>query len=153
MAIIKPTALTLIATVLSTEMNGLLNGSTSNVGPTIDLTSTNRYSKYLLEWDNSNTFGGSPSSGGAIIVYRVLALDGTNFSLASSSILASDNNRIATLLLAAVTNAGQKVPSPGIDGTIMVPAICKFGIRNLSGQSLPGTGNVLRLYGYNIESV
>ena len=152
MAIIKQTTLTSIGTILSTEMNSIANAGLSNAGSTIDLRTTNRYTSYTVRWTNSNTFGSPPSSGGAIVLYALPSTDGTNFPLGSSSVLPSDNFRIATFLLSTVTTAGQLITVPDIPGTVLLPLQTRFMIRNLSGQTLPSSGNTIELFGINIES-
>lgn len=137
---------TSVATLASTELNSLANGSAA-LGAEYD-NGTNLYlwGLFLL----SVTFGSNPTEGNLVNAYLVPAIDGTNYAYAptGASPFVSPTMYIGGFAVDNVTSA-QRIPL-GIDGVvykpIMLPA-CKFKILllNNSGQAFPSSGSTLTM--------
>lgn len=127
-------------TVLTTELNTLGNDAFTAVGSEID------NGVNLDRWGWLQFLCGSsitPTTGAVILIYMVTAPDATNYGAAPSS------TNVGTSALVAV------IPLPTAAGTHRVtssfpfalpPCKVKFVLKNESNVTLPGSGNVVRLF-------
>ena len=131
-----------IASILTTELNSLANGSASSASSAIDNTSN-------LDLYHDLTFtvatqGSSRSAGATVSIYLVMALDGTNYDDVSSTTA----ELVAVFPLDAATTARQAtrrdVPVP--------PGLFKYFVVNNTGQAFASSGNILEWRGHSIET-
>jgi len=134
-----------IATLLSTELNSLANGSAA-LGAEYN-NSSNLYLWAVFELNV--TFGSAPTAGNLINLYFEIAADGTNYSDDQSI----SSAYIGGFPLRAVTSA-QRVPlALGMSGPIWLPPT-KFKVRavNNSGQSFPASGSTIKMVPHRLQS-
>jgi hypothetical protein len=130
-----------IASALTTELNALANGSNSAASSAIDNTSN-----LDLYHDLTFTVGTTTSrtAGGYVAVYLVPALDGSNYD----DVHEVTAELVAVFTLDAATTARQvtrrDVPVP--------PGLFKYFLRNVTGQALTATGNLLEYRAHSIET-
>jgi hypothetical protein len=131
-----------IASVLTTDLNSLGNGSISAASSALDNTSN-------LDLYDDLTFtiatqGGARSAGAAVTVLMVQALDGTNYD----DVEVSCGQVVAVFPLDAATTARQcsvrDVPIP--------PGLFKYFIRNGTGQAFASSGNILERRPHSVET-
>ena len=132
-----------IATVLSTDLNSLGNGSTSAASAALDNT-TNL--DLLADLTLTVATQGSARSAGAIVsVYMVQALDGTNYD----DVQASCSEPVAVFSLDAATTARQisrrDIPVP--------PGLFKLFLVNSTGQAFAASGNLLEIRYHSVKTV
>ncbi len=143
MAISKHSAYTAsIASALTTELNSIANNANTAASAEIDnSTDLNLYHDLTL---TIAAQGSSRAAGAIVVVYLVMALDGTNFD----DINETTAEVAAVFSLDAVTTARQAtrrdVPVP--------PGKFKYFIRNATGQTLAASGNLLEYRAHNVES-
>lgn len=134
-----------IATLLSTELNSLANGSAA-LGAEYD-NSSNLYLWGVFEL--AVTFGSAPTAGSLINLYFEIAADGSNYSDDQSI----SSAYIGGFPLRNVTSA-QRVPlALGMSGPIWLPPT-KFKVRavNNSGQSFPSSGSTIKMVPHRLQS-
>ena len=132
-----------IATVLSTDLNSLGNGSTSAATAALDNT-TNL--DLLADLTLTVATQGSARSAGAIVsVYMVQALDGTNYD----DVQVSCSELVAVFSLDAATTARQisrrDIPVP--------PGLFKLFLVNSTGQAFAASGNLLEIRYHSVKTV
>jgi len=143
MAISKHSAYTAsIASALTTELNSIANNANTAASAEIDnSTDLNLYHDLTL---TIAAQGSSRTAGATVVVYLVMALDGTNFD----DVNETTAEIAAVFPLDAVTTARQTtrrdVPIP--------PGKFKYFIRNATGQTLAASGNLLEYRAHNVES-
>lgn len=122
-----------IASILTTELNSLANGSASSASSAVDNTSA-------LDLFCDFTFtvaaqGSARSAGATVSVFLTMALDGTNYDDANSTTA----ELVAVFPLDAATTARQAtrrdVPVP--------PGLWKLFVVNNTGQAFASSGNIL----------
>lgn len=129
-----------IASVLTTELNSLANGSISAASSAIDNTSgLDLYDDLTL---TIATQGGART--GVVTVKMVQALDGTNYD----DVEATCGQTVATFPLDAATTARQctvrDVPIP--------PGLFKYFLLNSTGQAFASSGNILERRPHSLET-
>lgn len=131
-------------TVLSTELNSLSDDALSGAGTEVD-NATNRdmYGDFELD----ATFASEPDDAGAIALFIVTALDGSNYQDGGSSVAPPETAWRGNFPLRPVTTA-QKVHLHNI---LLPPSKFKCVVRNQSGQAFPSSGSTMKLYTYNEE--
>ena len=122
-----------IASILTTELNSLANGSISAASSAVDNSSAlDLFCDFTF---TIATQGGARSTGATVTVLMVQALDGTNYD----DVEATCGQRIAVFPLDAATTARQvsvrDVPVP--------PGLYKLFILNSTGQAFASSGNIL----------
>jgi hypothetical protein len=131
-----------IASVLTTDLNSLGNGSISAASSALDNTSN-------LDLYDDLTFtiatqGGARSAGATVSVLMVQALDGTNYDDVDTTC----GQLVAVFQLDAATTARQvsvrDVPIP--------PGLFKYFVRNNTGQAFASSGNILERRPHSIET-
>lgn len=144
MAVTKHKAYTAsVANILTTEMNSLGNTANSAASSTIDNTSNlDLYHDLTL---NIAAQGSARSAGASVVVYLIMALDGTNFDAVNENTA----EVVAVFPLDAATTARQltrrDIPIP--------PGLFKYFVRNITGQLLASSGNVLEYRAHSVETV
>ncbi len=139
MATINWIALTSRSTVLTTELNALASAARSNAGTALDNGAN------LDEWgwlELQVTFAVAPTATANLLVYMVLAPDGTNYADGSSTVAPGADTLIAAFPILASTSAQRKTVGP----IRLPPCKVKFIIENQTGQAFPATGSTLTLY-------
>lgn len=133
-----------IASTLTTELNTLANNANSAASPTAIDNGTNLDLYHDLTLTIA-TQGAARSAGAVVLVYLVPALDGTNYD----AVHETTSELAASFSLDAATTARQitrrDVPIP--------PGLFKYFIRNVTGQALAATANLLEFRAHSIESV
>lgn len=138
------------ATVASTELNSLANGSAA-LGAEYD-NSSGLYIRGIFELNV--TFGTNPTANSLINVYLVPAPDGSNYddSVTGAGGSAPVTGYIGGFPLRAVTSA-QKVPlGIGLQTIEIPPMKFKLLVLNNSGQSFPASGSTILLTPYRYQS-
>jgi hypothetical protein len=131
-----------IATVLSTELNSLANGSASAASSAIDNSSNlDLYCDLTL---TLATQGSARATGALVSVYMVQALDGTNYD----DVLVSSAQLVALFPLAAATTAAQVTRTD----VMVPPGLYKLFVLNGTGQALAASGNLLEHRFHSIET-
>lgn len=134
-----------IATLLSTELNSLANGSAA-----LGAEYNNSSNLYLWgAFELAVTFGSAPTAGSLINLYFEIAADGSNYSDDQSI----SSAYIGGFPLRNVTSA-QRVPlALGMSGPIWLPPT-KFKVRavNNSGQSFPSSGSTIKMVPHRLQS-
>ena len=131
-----------IASILTTELNALANGSASSASSAIDNTSNlDLYHDLTL---TVAAQGSSRSAGATVSVYMTMALDGTNYDDTS----AGTAELVATFQLDAATTARQStrrdIPVP--------PGLFKYFVVNNTGQAFAATSSLLEYRAHSIET-
>ena len=131
-----------IASVLTTDLNSLTNGSTSAASAALDnTTALDLFADLTL---TIATQGGARSAGANVAVFIVQALDGTNYD----DVHSGTAELVALFTLDAATTARQStrrdVPIP--------PGLYKFFVVNNTGQTLAASGNILEHRMHSIET-
>lgn len=126
-------------TVLSTEMNGLVNSGTVISGVVENAATLDLYGDFAL----TMTFGSAPTAGLAIEFYIVRTVDGTTYDDTSGG--APPMNGFGDVFPVRSTAAVQTIIIPQIE---LPPTSFKVLLRNSSGQSMAATGNTLTMFGY-----
>lgn len=132
-----------VANALTTEMNSLANLGNTAASATIDNTSNlDLYHDLTL---NVAAQGTARSAGASIVVYLIMALDGTNFDAVNETTA----EVVAVFPLDAATTARQltrrDIPIP--------PGLFKYFVRNITGQTLAASGNTLEYRAHSVETV
>lgn len=131
-----------IATLLTTEMNGTTNGNNSTISAAYDnRTNLDLYMDLTL---TLATMGVARTQGGTVVIFIVPALDETNYDDQNADI----NEQLATFKLDAATTARQVT----VRDCPIPPGLFKVYARNLTGQTLAGSGNLLEYRAHSIES-
>jgi hypothetical protein len=122
-----------IASILTTELNSLSNGSVSSASSAVDNSSAlDLFCDFTF---TIATQGGTRSAGATVTVLMVQALDGTNYD----DVQATCSQVVAVFPLDAATTARQcsvrDVPVP--------PGLYKLAILNSTGQAFASSGNIL----------
>jgi hypothetical protein len=130
-----------IQTALSTELNSLADNSNSSASAAID--NTTGLELFMDLELVVAAIGSARSASARVAVYRVGALDGTNYS----DVNEVTAEQIGMFVLDASTSARRTdivrdVPVP--------PGKFKLFVRNLTNQALASSGNTLK---YNLHSV
>ena len=137
-----------IATALSTELNGLANGSYSNASGAID----NETGLYQFMQVELNLASLTPVSGQSVAVYLLSSLDGTNFADGGGAVAPPDGSLLTIFSLRAATAAQRRVSSvleaPPLQFKLVV---CNMTIT--SGVAFGATGNTLKYRLFNVQSV
>lgn len=133
--------------VLSTELNSLAAAARTNAGTEFDNTpgSGNNASRGRLRL--AVDFASAPAAGGYVAVYRVDALDGTNYPDGSSSVDPGAHAWVCNIPVRADT-AAQVLDSPEIP---LGPWKQKFILENKTSQPFPASGSTLALWTYREE--
>lgn len=134
--------------LLTTELNGLGNGSLTSFGPVITPGATTNLTVRHLRGDlalklasNSLVF----TAASFVAVYFVPAIDGTNYPKLSGANLARSNYRVGTIALYPATPSAEIIYE-NVRGVLIPNAPFKVVLENLSGVALPASGNTLDLY-------
>lgn len=126
-----------VATALSTEINALAAGSSTNASSAIDNSSA---LDLFDDLELAVTFGSSPTAGGYVSVFLLPAVDGTNYADGSSSVAPAAGLLVATFDVRAVTTAQRlsfrNVPIP--------PGLFKYMLTNNTSQAFPASGSTLK---------
>ena len=122
-----------IASILTTELNSLSNGSVSSASSAVDNSSAlDLFCDFTF---TIATQGGSRSTGATVSVFMVQALDGSNYD----DVQVTCSQLVAVFPLDAATTARQcsvrDVPVP--------PGLYKLFILNSTGQAFASSGNIL----------
>lgn len=131
-----------IASILTTELNSLATSTNSVASAEIDnTTDRNLYHDLTL---TIATQGVARTAGATVVVYLIMALDGTNFD----DVNETTAEVAAVFPLDAVVTARQltrrDIPIP--------PGKFKYFIRNVTGQTFAASGNILEYRAHNVES-
>lgn len=141
-----------IATLASTELNSLANGSGA-LGAEYD-NATNLYTHGLFELNV--TFGTNPTAGSLVDVYLIPAPDGTNYddSTTGASPYAPPSTYVGSFAVQATTSA-QKVPmgGMGLAEIALPPTKFKALVINRSGQAFPASGSTVKMVPYRHQVV
>ncbi len=138
----KWAAFTNRGTVLTTEMNSLINAAYTAVGTVIDNSvNLDRFGCLLL----SSTWGSAPVLNSVCRMYALVALDGTNYEDGGSSVRPTEAAFCGVFQLQNVTSA-QLVRTPMFE---LVPSKTKFVLFNGSGQTMAASASTVTLFTTN----
>ena len=134
--------------LLTTELNGKTNGELSALGPAITPGTTTNLTVRHLRGDlvlklASNSLAFTAVS--FVAVYFVPAANGTNYPKLSGANLARPNYRVATIAIYPATPSAE-VLYESVNGVLIPNAPFKVALENLTGVTLPASGNTLDLY-------
>lgn len=135
------------ATLLSTELNSLANGSGIVASAAYD-NATNLHIWGIFELNV--TFGSAPTAGNLVNLYLEIAPDGTNYG---------DNQNIQTTYvggfpLRAVTSAQRVHLGIGLAAPLWLPpTLFKLRAVNNSGQAFPASGSTIKFLPHRVQSV
>lgn len=129
-------------TVLTTELNSLVNGATCTTGAAYD-NSSNLDSLAVAEL--AVTYGTNPTLDSVVELYALRSLDGTNYEDGSSSLRPPWGAFVGVFQLYNTTNAQKlmTVPFELSGGKV------KFIAINRAGQTMAASGNTVTLYTFN----
>lgn len=147
MATEKWTAYSAPTTVLSTELNALANGDYSDASAAFNNSSV-RFRYGVFEFVGG-TFGVAPTDFTSLSLFMVESADGTNYEDGGGAVRPQGAKFRASVELRAVTTSQRLVSRP----FELTPTLVKFVLHNGSGQALPATGSVVKLYTFNREIV
>lgn len=139
MATIQWAAPSSAQTMLTTELNSLANGSTSALGTAWDNTS----SRYVQAAGEVYLGSLTPTAGGYVQVYLVPAPDGTNYGNIVNA------NMVAKIYPSTSTGAKRLT----FENVPLGPFLYKVALLNQSGAALASSGNTVKLWGMEVESV
>lgn len=139
MATIQWAAPSSAQTMITTEANSLANGSTTALGTAWDNTST----RYMQAAGEVYLASLTPTSGGYVQVYLVPAPDGTNYGDIVNS------NLVATIYPSTSASAKRLT----FENVPIGPYLYKAALKNACGVALASSGNTVKLWGMEIESV
>ena len=140
MAVIQWAAPSSAQSMLTTELNSLANASVSSLGGEWDNTST----RYVQAAGEVYLGSLTPSNGGYVQVYLVAAPDGTNYG---DTGLAA--NLVATIYPSSSASAKRLI----FENVPLGPYKYKCCLRNASGVTLASSGNTVKLWGMEVETV
>lgn len=138
-----------IATIASTELNSLANGSAA-LGAEYD-NATGLYLWGLFELNV--TFGTNPTAGNTVDLYIIPAPDGTNYDdyTTGAAGIAPSTCYVGGFPLRAVTSA-QKIPLGTVRRIDLPPTKFKVLLVNGSGQAFPASGSTVKMVPYRYQS-
>lgn len=134
--------------LLTTELNSLANGALTAFGGVITPGTTTNLTVRHLRGDLLFKMASSSSALTAtsfVAVYFVPAIDGTNYPKLSGNNVARANYRVATIALYPATLSSEVIYE-GILNARIPNAPFKVVLENLTGVTLPASGNTLDLY-------
>lgn len=134
--------------LLTTELNGLGNGSLTPFGPVITPGTTTNLTVRHLRGDISLKLASNSlvfTAASFVAVYFVPAIDGTNYPKLSGANLARSNYRVGTIALYPATPSAEIIHE-NVRAVLIPNAPFKVVLENLSGVALPASGNTLDLY-------
>lgn len=144
----KYTARSAAVTVLTTEMNGITNGSVSALSATQDNTTAGL--RFPLAQVEINLAAQSTNrvAGAYVAVYFIPELDGTNFGTTTGECL--DNYFVGS---ASVNSAALAAVTMILDHIRVPIGNYKVAVKNGTGQAFAATGNTVKLRTYTNEDV
>lgn len=128
-----------VQTMLTTELNSLANGSTTALGSAWDNTS----SRYMQAAGEIYLGSLTPTAGGYVQVYLVPALDGTNYGDIVNI------NMVAKIYPSTSTGAKRLT----FESVPLGPFLYKVALLNQCGVTLASSGNTVKLWGMEAETV
>lgn len=134
--------------LLTTELNALTTATLTAFGPVITPGTTTNLTVRHLRGDLIFKLASSSlalTATSFLAVYFVPAIDGTNYPKLSGNNLAKSNYRVGTIALYPATLSAEVIYE-GILGVSIPNVPFKAVLENLSGVTLPASGNTLDLY-------
>ncbi len=144
----KYTARSTAVTVLTTELNGLTNGSVSTLSATQDNTTAGLRFPLAQVEINLAAQATNRAIGAYVAVYFIPELDGTNFGTTTGECL--DNYFVGS---AAVNSAALTAATMILDRVRVPVGNYKVALKNVTGQAFAATGNTVELRTYSNEDV
>jgi hypothetical protein len=144
----KYTARSAAVTVLTTELNGITNGSTSTLSATQDNTTAGLRFPLAQVEINLAAQATNRAAGAYVAVYFIPELDGTNFGTTTGECL--DNYFVGS---ASVNSAALTAATMILDRVRVPVGNYKVAIKNGTGQALAASGNTVELRTYSNEDV
>lgn len=134
--------------VLTTQLDALASGALSAAGPAITPGTTTNLNVRVPRGDlilklASSTLALTATS--FVAVYFLTAIDGTNHPKISGNNVARSNYRVGTIALYPAT-LSTEVIYEGVLGVRIPNVPFKVALENLTGVTLPASGNTLDLY-------
>ncbi len=139
MATIQWAAPSAAQTMITTEANSLATAGTTALGTAWDNTST----RYVQAAGEVYLASLTPASGGYVQVYLVPAPDGTNYGDIVNS------NLVATIY----PSTSASVKRLTFENVPLGPYLYKVALKNVTGVTLASSGNTVKLWGMEVESV
>lgn len=139
MATIQWAAPSSAQSMLTTELNSLANAGVSSLGSEWDNTS----SRYVQVAGEVYLGSLTPTTGGYIQVYLIAAPDGTNYGDIVTA------NVIAKAYLSTSTGAKRYT----FENVPLGPWKYKCALENRTGVTLASSGNTVKLWGMEVETV
>lgn len=132
-----------VTSILTTELNSIINNANTAASAAIDNSvDKNLYHDLTL---TIATQGVARSSGAVVTVYMIMALDDTNYD----DVNETTAEIVAVFPLDNVVTARQltrrDIPIP--------PGKFKYFARNITGQTLASSGNILEYRAHNVETL
>lgn len=133
-----------VANLHTTSLNSLANNANSAASSTVDNTGSGDKDLFMDFTMTVATQGGARTAGGIVVVYFIMALDGTNFDRVNEITAET----AVTFQYDAATTATQSTrrdfPIP--------PGLCQFFVRNQTGQAFAASGNILEYRVHSLET-
>lgn len=132
-----------VANALTTEMNSLANNGNTAASATIDnTTNLDLYHDLTL---NVAAQAANRTAGASIVVYLIMALDGTTFDATNETTA----EVVAVFPLDGSQSAARQLTRRDIP---IPPGLFKYFVRNITGQTLAASGNILEYRAHSVET-
>jgi len=133
-------------TILSTELDGLADGSRA-----VSASISNTAASELYEFADFELFiadqAGARDSGARVDVYLLETLDGTNYTFGDASLAPPSNALVGMFVLDAASGSRYA----HIRNVLLPPANFKILVENNTGQAFASSGNVVKMIRYSRE--
>jgi len=134
-----------VATVMSTELNSLANGSQASSSATYaNQTNLDLYADIEVLLASL-----SPSTGAYISLYVLESIDGTNFPAQSAADLRLTSTQLlCTIPIGTTAATAQRVV---VRNVLLPPAVFTLVLDNQTGVALNASGNTVKFAAYNVN--
>lgn len=146
MPTIKYEAPTSVATLLSTELNSLANGSNK-----LSAAISNDAAGELYLYADFEMYVPTSSSRGSnarVDMYILIELDGTNYTTGGDSTDPAEDAWVGSFIF----NSGTAAERHHVRNVVLPPTDFKVLLINNLGVALPSSGNLLKWSKYNLQS-
>ncbi len=146
MAVIKQNPYGTIATVLSTELNGLANNSYSAASAAYG--SDTGAAELLADFELALA-SFTPGSNPVVELYLLRSVDGTNYEDGGGSVVPSQDAYVGVFQIASGTGAKRAV----LRDIPLPPGLWKAVVKNVTGAALAASGNTLKVRPHSLQAV
>lgn len=143
MASLKNAAYSAAVTVLTTELNALVNATNAVTGAIDNTSNLDLFDDLELY---ISALGATPTVGKTVDVYRVPAVDGSNYEDGDASTLPPAHALVGAFSVRATSNAQRLA----LEGIRLGPGLFKYVLVNNIGTTMGATNNTLKRRAYNL---